>query len=190
MRKGVFIPSKLGRNVRCYNMSETKKSQARINKESVVATLTEKFAQAKTIVAVDFRGVTVEEDTALRSEFRKAGCEYIVIKNNMIRLATKDTAYGEELSKVLEGPTAIAFGVEDMVAPAKIAVEFGKKSKKLAIKGGACDGAYLDVNGVKALAELPSKEVLLARFMGSMMNAVASFARVIEAIRKKQAGEE
>lgn len=174
-------------------MSEMeKKSQARIQKESIVETLKEKFAKASTVVLVDFRGITVEEDTALRNEFRKAGCEYAVIKNSMIRLAIKDLPYGEQMSALLEGTTAVAFGYEDMIAPAKIAVEFGKKLKnqKLAIKGGACDGSYLDVAGVTALAELPSKEVLIARLMGSMMSAVASFARVIEAIRKKQAGEE
>ena len=77
-----------------------------------------------------------------------------------------------------------------MIAPAKIAVEYGKKIKKLPVKGGACDGSFLDAAGVQALAELPSKEVLIARLLGCMMNPVAGFARVIEAIRKKMAGEE
>lgn len=172
-------------------MSEMeKKSQSRILKESVVETLKEKFAKASTVVLVDFKGLTVAEDTALRNEFRKCGVEYSVLKNSMIKLATKDLPYGDKIAALCEGTTAVAFGYEDMIAPAKIAVEFGKKSKKLAIKGGACDGSYLDVAGVTALAELPSKEVLIARLMGSMMSAVASFARVIEAIRKKQAGEE
>ena len=171
-------------------MSNEKKSAARIAKEGVVANLTEKFAKASTIVLVDYRGLTVAEDTALRVEFRKAGVEYAVIKNSMIALATKDTPYGEQLKGLLEGPTAVAFGYEDMIAPAKIAVEYGKKIKKLAVKGGACDGAYLDDKGVMALAELPSKEVLIARIMGSMMSAVSGFARVVEAYRKKLAGEE
>ena len=171
-------------------MSEIKKSNARLAKEAAVATLKEKFEKASTVVLVDFRGITVAEDTALRAEYRKAGVEYEVIKNNMIALAAKDTPYGEQLKGVLEGPTAVAFGYEDMIAPAKIAVEFNKKSKKLAIKAGACDGAYLDAKGVTALAELPSKEVLIARLMGSMMSAVSGFARVVEAFRKKQAGEE
>ena len=172
-------------------MSENeKKSSARIAKEGVVEQLKEKFAKASTIVLVDFRGLTVEEDTALRVEFRKAGVEYTVIKNSMIRLATKDTPYGAQLDALLEGPTAVAFGYEDMIAPAKIAVEYGKKTKKLAIKGGASDGAYLDVAGVQALAELPSKEVLIARFMGSLMSSVSALARVLEACRKKLAGEE
>ena len=172
-------------------MSEEKKmSQARLQKENIVAELKEKFAKASTFVLVDFRGLTVEEDTALRVEFRKAGVEYAVIKNSMIALATKDTPYGEQLKGLLEGPTAVAFGYEDMIAPAKIACEYGKKIKKLAVKGGACDGAYLDAAGVDALAALPSKEVLIARLMGSMMSAVSGFARVVEAYRKKLAGEE
>ena len=162
-------------------MSENeKKSSARIAKEGIVAELKEKFAKAATVVMVDFRGLTV----------RKAGVEYTVIKNSMISLATKETPYAEQLSSILAGPTAVAFGYEDMIAPAKIAVEYGKKTKKLAIKGGACDGAYLDDKGVQALADLPSKEVLIARFMGSMMSSVSAFARVAEARRKQLAGEE
>ena len=172
-------------------MSENeKKSSARIAKEGIVAELKEKFAKAATVVMVDFRGLTVEEDTALRNEFRKAGVEYTVIKNSMISLATKETPYAEQLSSILAGPTAVAFGYEDMIAPAKIAVEYGKKTKKLAIKGGACDGSYLDDKGVQALADLPSKEVLIARFMGSLMSSVSAFARVAEARRKQLAGEE
>ena len=172
-------------------MSENeKKSANRIAKEGVVSELKEKFAKAATVVMVDFRGLTVEEDTALRNEFRKAGVEYTVIKNSMINLATKELPYHDGLKAILEGPTAVAFGFEDMIAPAKIAAEYGKKTKKLAIKGGACDGAYLDEKGVQALAELPSKEVLIARFMGSLMSSVSAFARVVEARRKQLAGEE
>ena len=108
----------------------------------------------------------------------------------MIELAVKDTPYAEQMKPLLKGPTAVAFGYEDMIAPAKIAVEYGKKTKKLALKCGVCDGAYLDAAGVQALADLPSKEVLIARLMGSMMSAVSGFVRVVEAIRKQKAGEE
>ena len=160
------------------------------NKKVVVAGLVEKFEKASTVVLVDFRGLTVAEDTALRSEFRKAGVEYAVIKNSMIEIAVKDKPFAKELAEQLKGPTAVAFGYEDMIAPAKIAVEFGKKSKKLTVKCGVCDGAYLNAEGVQALAELPSKEVLIARLMGSMMSAVSGFVRCVEAIRKQKAGEE
>ena len=160
------------------------------NKKAIVADIREKFHKSQTVVLVDFRGLTVEEDTNLRNEFRKAGVEYCVLKNTMIDLAVKDTNYESLMQAHLKGPTAVAFGYTDMIAPAKIAVEFGKKSKKLAIKCGVCDGSYLEANGVQALAELPSKEVLIARLLGSMMSAVSGFARVVEAYRKQKAGEE
>ena len=160
------------------------------NKKIVVAGLVEKFEKASTVVLVDFRGLTVAEDTALRTEFRKAGVEYAVIKNSMIDIAVKDKPFAKEMEEQLKGPTAVAFGYEDMIAPAKIAVEFGKKCKKLTVKCGVCDGAYLDAAGVQALADLPSKEVLIARLMGSMMSAVSGFVRCVEAIRKQKAGEE
>ena len=115
----------------------------------------------------------MEEDTALRTEFRKAGVEYAVIKNTMIDLAVKDTPYAAQMEEHLKGPTAVAFGYTDMIAPAKIAVEFGKKSKKLTLKCGVCDGAFLDAAGVQALAELPSKEVLLVLDATTGKNAVS-----------------
>ena len=171
-------------------MSKNELSKNIESKKPVVAAVKEKFEKAQTVVLVDFRGLTVEEDTALRTEFRKAGVEYAVIKNTMIDLAVKDTPYAAQMEEHLKGPTAVAFGYTDMIAPAKIAVEFGKKSKKLTLKCGVCDGAFLDAAGVQALAELPSKEVLIARIMGSMMSAVSKFVYVVEALRKKQAGEE
>ena len=159
-------------------------------KKAVVAELSDKMSRAAFGVLVKYQGITVEEDTKLRAALRKAGVEYAVIKNTMIDLAVKDTPYAAQMEEHLKGPTAVAFGYTDMIAPAKIAVEFGKKSKKLTLKCGVCDGAFLDAAGVQALAELPSKEVLIARIMGSMMSAVSSFVRCVEAIRKQKAGEE
>ena len=170
-------------------MSKNELSKNIESKKPVVAAVKEKFEKAQTVVLVDFRGLTVEEDTALRTEFRKAGVEYAVIKNTMIDLAVKDTPYAAQMEEHLKGPTAVAFGYTDMIAPAKIAVEFGKKSKKLTLKCGVCDGAFLDAAGVQALAELPSKEVLIARIMGSMMSSVSKFVYCVEAIRKQKAGE-
>ena len=158
-------------------------------KKSVVADIKDKFDRAKCVVLVDYRGLTVAEDTALRNEFRKAGCEYAVLKNTMINLATKEMGF-DQLAAHLEGPTAVAFGYEDMIAPAKILSEFSKKAKKMTIKCGVCDGAFLDQAGVQALANLPSKEVLIAKIMGSMMSSVSKFVYCVEALRKKQAGEE
>ena len=160
------------------------------SKKAIVADIKDKFERAKTVVVVDYRGLTVAEDTELRTQLRNAGVEYVVLKNTMIHLATKEMGYADQLNAHLEGPTAVAFGYEDMIAPAKILSEFSKKAKKMTIKCGVSDGAYLDESGVQALANLPSKEVLIAKIMGSMMSSVSKFVYLIEALRKKQAGEE
>lgn len=158
-------------------------------KKGVVADIKGKFEKAQTAVLVDYRGLNVAEDTELRNQLRKAGVEYAVLKNTMINLAVKDMGI-DDIKSHLEGPTAVAFGYEDAVAPAKVLSDFIKKSKKMAIKCGVCDGAYLDEAGVQALANTPSREVLIARLMGSMMSSVSKFVYAVEAIRKKQAGEE
>ena len=157
-------------------------------KKTVVAEIKEKFDRAQTVVLVDYRGLNVAEDTELRNQLRKAGVEYAVLKNTMINLAIEGKGI-DEVKAHLEGPTAVAFGYEDMIAPAKILSEFAKKSKKLTIKCGVCDGAYLNADGVEALASLPSKEVLIAKIMGSMMSSVSKFVYCVEAIRKQKAGE-
>ena len=157
-------------------------------KKTIVAGIKEKFEKAQTVVVVDYRGLTVAEDTELRNQLRQAGVEYVVLKNTMINLAIEGMEI-DEMKAHLEGPTAVAFAYEDMIAPAKILGDFAKKSKKLTIKCGVCDGAYLDEAGVQALANLPSKEVLIAKIMGSMMSSVSKFVYCVEAIRKQKAGE-
>ena len=183
-RKGFLIAAIRDGNVRCLNMSKNIEI-----KKTVVAEIKEKFDRAQTVVLVNYRGLNVAEDTELRNQLRKAGVEYAVLKNTMINLAIEGKGI-DEVKTHLEGPTAVAFGYEDMIAPAKILSEFAKKSKKLTIKCGVCDGAYLDEAGVQALANLPSKETLIAKIMGSMMSSVSKFVYCVEALRKKQAGEE
>ena len=158
-------------------------------KKGVVADIKQKFEKAQSAVLVDYRGLNVAEDTELRNQLRKAGVEYAVLKNTMINLAVKDMGI-DDIKAHLEGPTAVAFGYEDAVAPAKVLSEFIKKSKKMSIKCGVCDGAFIDEAGVQALANTPSREVLIAKIMGSMMSSVSKFVYALEAIRKKQAGEE
>ena len=136
------------------------------SKKAVVAGLVERLQAAQAGVIADYRGLTVAEDTELRNQLRQAGVEYCVLKNTMINLATKEMGF-DQLASHLEGPTAVAFGYEDMIAPAKILSDFSKAKKKMTIKCGICDGAYLDQAGVAALANLPSKEVLIAKIMGS-----------------------
>ena len=158
-------------------------------KKAVVAEIKEKLVNAKSVVLIDYRGLTVAEVTELRNQCRKAGVEYAVLKNTMVNLAAKEAGI-EGLESYLKGPTAVAFGMEDAVAPAKVITEFIKKTKKTEVKCGLLDGQILDAAGVEALAAIPSREVLIAKIMGSMMSAVSKFVYVVEAIRKKAAGEE
>ncbi len=158
-------------------------------KKAVVAEIKEKLVAAKSVVLIDYRGLTVAEVTELRNQCRKAGVEYAVLKNTMVNLAAKEAGI-EGLKSFLKGPTAVAFGMEDAVAPAKVLTEFIKKTKKTEVKCGLLDGQILDAAGVEALAAIPSREVLIAKIMGSMMSAVSKFVYVVEAIRKKAAGEE
>ena len=158
-------------------------------KKGIVAEIKEKLTQSKSIVIIDYRGMTVAEVTELRNECRKAGVEYAVLKNTMVELAAKEAGI-EGLDDYLKGPTAIGFGVEDAVAPAKVLNDFLKKVKKGSLKCGLLDGQVLDAAGVEALASIPSREVLIAKVMGSMMSAVSKFVYALEAIRKQKAGEE
>ena len=143
-------------------------------KKAVVAEIKEKMVAAKSIVLIDYRGLTVAEVTELRSQCRKAGVEYAVLKNTMVNLAAKEAGI-EGLEGFLKGPTAVAFGMEDAVAPAKVLTEFIKKTKKTEVKCGLLDGQILDAAGVEALAAIPSREVLIAKIMGSMMSAVSTY---------------
>lgn len=140
---------------------------------------------AKAAVLVDYRGLTVEEDTALRKKLREAGVVYKVYKNTMLKRAFDGTVYAE-LDKHLDGPTAIAFGVEDATAPARILNEFAKTAPNLEFKGGVVDGTYYDEAGIKVIATIPSREVLISRLLGSMQSPITNFARVLKQIAEKQ----
>ena len=135
---------------------------AREKKEQIVAEIKQKLADSSSAILIDYRGLTVEEVTQLRSEFRKNDVDYKVYKNTLTELAAKELGM-DDLTPFLKGPTAIAFGVKDPVAPAKILTEGMKKLKKMQFKVGVVDGRIIDVNGIKALAELPSREELIAK---------------------------
>ena len=139
---------------------------------------------AKAAVLVDYRGLTVEQDTKLRKNLRNAGVEYKVYKNTLINFAVKGTEF-EELSKHLEGPTAIAISKEDATAPARELFNFSKEAEALELKAGVVDGTYYDENGIKVIATIPSREELLSRLLGSMQSPVTNFARVIKQIAEK-----
>ena len=154
-------------------------------KQPIVAEISELFNGAKGVVLVDYRGLTVEQDTQLRKQLREAGVTYKVYKNTMIRFAAKGTPC-EALEPHLEGPTALAVSKEDATAPARILAEFAKKAEKLEIKAGIVDDTYYDAAGMQVIATIPSREVLLGRLLGSMQSPIANFARVIKQIAEKQ----
>ena len=154
-------------------------------KQPVVAEISELLNGAQTAVVVDYRGLTVEQDTQLRKQLREAGVTYKVYKNTMIRFAAKGTAF-EALEPNLEGPTALAVSKTDATAPARILAEFAKKADKLEIKGGVVEDTYYDAKGMQAIATIPSREVLLGRLLGSMQSPITNFARVLNQIAEKQ----
>ncbi|OJV65732.1 MAG: 50S ribosomal protein L10 [Clostridiales bacterium 38-18] len=156
-------------------------------KKVAVEEIKEKFANAKSAVLVDYRGLTVEEVTELRTKFRQAGVEYKVYKNNLVKIAIKDTPF-ESLSQDLTGPNAIAFGIEDAVVPAKIIKDFAKGHKKLELKAGVVEGAYCNLEQITEIADLPSKEVLIGRFLGSVKAPVSNFAYFLSNLIKEKEG--
>lgn len=142
-------------------------------------------SDAKSVVLVDYRGLTVEQDTRLRKELREAGVVYKVYKNTMLHLAFDGTDYAQ-LDKDLEGPTAIAFGIEDETAPARILNKFSKEAEALQIKSGVVDGEYYDEAGVKVLATILSKDELISKLLGSLQSPITNFARVVKQIAEAQ----
>ena len=153
-------------------------------KKPIVDQISEELNGAKAAVLVDYRGLTVEQDTELRKQLREAGVIYKVYKNTMINFAVKGTEF-EELSKHLEGPTAIAISKEDATAPARILFNFSKNAPKLELKAGVVDGTYYDEKGIQVIATIPSREELLSKLLGSMQSPITNFARVIKQIAEK-----
>ncbi|MBT9692794.1 50S ribosomal protein L10 [Eubacterium ventriosum] len=153
-------------------------------KKPVVEEISELLNGAATAVIVDYRGLTVAEDTELRKQLREAGVVYKVYKNTMINFAIKDTEFAD-LAQHLEGPTAIAVCKDDATAAARVLAKFAKTAEALEIKGGVVDGIYYDAVGIGQIASIPSREVLLSKLLGSMQSPVTNFARVIKQIAEK-----
>ncbi len=157
-------------------------------KQPIVKEIAAMLDGAASAVAVDYRGLTVAQDTELRKALREAGVTYKVYKNTLIKRAAEGTEFAA-LDPHLEGPTAIAVSKDDATAPARILAEFGKKADKLEIKGGIVEGSYYDAKGMQVIATIPSREVLLGRLLGSMQSPITNFARVLNQIAEKQGGE-
>lgn len=154
-------------------------------KQPIVDEIKGYVVEAKTVVLVDYRGLTVEQDTALRKSLREANVVYKVYKNTMLKRAFEGTPY-EELSKHLDGPTAVAFGNDDATAPARLLNDFAKNAEALEFKAGMVEGIYYDEKGIKVIATIPSREVLLSRLLGSIQSPITNFARVVKQIAEKK----
>ena len=152
-------------------------------KQEQVEALSAKLNKAVAGVVVDYRGITVADDTKLRKSLREAGDEYKVVKNTLLGRALKEAGI-DGLDSVLEGTTAIALSSEDYVGAAKILCEYADKSKTFEVKAGFVDGKMIDAEGVKNLAKLPSKEVLLAQVLGGLNAPITGFATVLNGTMK------
>ena len=153
-------------------------------KAPIVQEISDSIKDAQSVVIVDYRGLTVAEDTQLRKQLREAGVTYKVYKNTFMNFAFKGTEF-ESLSGVLEGPNAIAISTTDATAPARVLAEFAKKAPALEIKAGVVEGNFYDAEGMKTISSIPSREVLLSKLLGSMQSPIANFARVIKQIAEK-----
>ena len=153
-------------------------------KQPIVQEIAENIKDAQSVVVVDYRGLTVAQDTELRKALREAGITYKVYKNTLVKRAIAGTEF-ESLTDSLEGPNAFAISTTDATAPARVLAEFAKKAPKLEIKAGVVEGTFYDENGMKAVSAIPSRDVLLGRLLGSMQSPIANFARVIKQIAEK-----
>ena len=153
-------------------------------KQPIVQEIADSIKDAQTLVVVDYRGLTVAQDTELRKALREAGITYKVYKNTLVKRAIAGTEF-ESLSDSLEGPNAFAISTTDATAPARVLAEFAKKAPKLEIKAGVVEGTFYDENGMKAISEIPSRDVLLGRLFGSMQSPITNMARVLKQIAEK-----
>ncbi len=155
-------------------------------KQAIVAGLVETLKSSASGVLVNYEGITVSEDTELRNELRKAGVEYSVVKNTLVRRALDDAGLSE-LDDILHGTTSLAVSKEDPIAPMRVVNKFAKGlgDDRFVIKAGFMDGKVLPLEDISALAELPSKEVLLGQVLGMMLSPITSLAIVIKAIAEK-----
>ncbi len=168
----------------------------RAQKEELVKNLREKFGKAQAVFVTSFHGLTVAESNELRKSLREAGAEYRVVKNTLLRIASKGTS-AEPIVDFIEGPTGIAIAYEDPVSVAKILTKFAEEHEALKLRGGALQGKPVDAKGIESLSKLPSREVLLAQLLGLLQapparlvqllaNVLRTFLYVLKAIEEKK----
>ena len=153
-------------------------------KQPVVQAIADDIKGATSVVLVDYRGLTVAQDTEMRKQLREAGVIYKVCKNTMMKRAFEGTEFAA-LDEHLEGPSAIAISKDDATAPARILCKFAKDAKALELKAGVVEGTVYDVAALTELAQIPSREVLLSRLLGSMQSPITNLARVLKQIAEK-----
>ena len=153
-------------------------------KQPIVQEISENIKDAQSVVVVDYRGLTVAEDTQLRKALREAGVSYKVYKNTLVNRAIAGTEF-ESLKESLEGPSAFAISKDDATAPARILAKFAKTAPALEIKAGVVEGTFYDANGMKAIANVPSREELLSKLLGSLQSPITNLARVLNQIAEK-----
>ena len=146
-----------------------------------------KVEGATTVVLVDYRGLTVEQDTKLRKGLREAGCEYKVYKNTLMKRAFEGTDFAQ-MNDLLDGPSAIAISKEDATAPVRILANIAKEAEALEFKGAVVEGTFYDVDGIKSLASIPSREELISKLLGSLQSPITNLARVLNQIAEKGDG--
>ena len=153
-------------------------------KQPIVAEISEAIKDAQSVVLVDYRGLTVEQDTNLRKQLREAGITYKVYKNTMMNFAFKGTDF-EALAPYLEGPSAVAISTTDATAPARILAKFAKEAKALEIKAGVVEGNVYDAAGMLAVSQIPSRDELISKLLGSLQSPITNFARVMNQLAEK-----
>ena len=156
----------------------------KIAKREIVDQIKDKIQRASSFVILDYKGLTVAEDTQLRNEFRKAEVEYRVLKNTLVKIALNELGYND-FDADLNGPTAVAFSYGDAIAPSKVAAQSIKKLNKMSIKCGMLDGKYVDEATVQALSKVPNKETLLAMLLSVLQAPIRGLAVALNEIAKK-----
>ena len=154
-------------------------------KKPIVEEIKASLDGAATAVVVDYRGLTVEQDTELRKKLREAGVIYKVYKNTMINFAIEGTEF-ESIKPCLEGPTGLAVCKDDATAAARVLAEFAKTAPALELKGGVVEGVFYDAKGIETIAKIPSRDELISKFLGSIQSPIANFARVIKQIAEQK----
>ena len=160
--------------------------EAYIQKQVVIDEIKDKFERAESVVVIDYIGITVAEADEMRRKLREANVDYTVYKNTLVKRAIAGTN-NESLAEILDGPSAFAFSYDDATAPARVLNDSIKEYKKMEFKGGIVEGEFYDKDAIQQIASIPSRDVLISKFMGSIQSPISSFARVVSQIAEAKA---